>query len=93
MYYGIKKGKVIPIYGHKIFERIGRHKFFITWKTTKKNLPGKTFHGTFYNTRKAAQDKYLTRRERRTRQRRPKKKHYTRKQRRHRYKKRKTRRR
>ena len=48
--------------------------FFITWKTTKKNLPGKTFHGTFYNTRKAAQDKYLTRRERRTRQRRPKKK-------------------
>jgi len=91
MYYGIKKGKVIPIYGHKIFERIGRHKFFITWKTTKKNLPGKTFHGTFYNTRKAAQDKYLTRRERRTRRRRPKKKHYTRKQRRHRYKKRKTR--
>ena len=86
IYYGRKKGKVIPIYGHKIFERIGRHKFFITWKTTKKNLPGKTFHGTFYKTRKEAQDKYLTRREHHSRRRRHKKRHRG-------YKKRKTRRR
>ena len=36
--------------------------FLLLGKLPKKNLPGKTFHGTFYNTRKAAQDKYLTRR-------------------------------
>lgn len=53
-YYGKKKGKVIPIYGHKIQKRIGRHKFYILWKTTKKNLPGKTYYGKFYKTRKAA---------------------------------------
>jgi len=53
-YYGRKKGKVIPIYGHKIPKRIGRHRFYISWKTTKKNLPGKTYHGKFYYTRKEA---------------------------------------
>lgn len=53
-YYGRKKGKVIPLYGHKIARRIGRHRFFIQWKTTKKNLPGKTYYGKFYNTRKEA---------------------------------------
>ena len=53
-YYGRKKGKVIPLYGHKIFKRIGRHASYIIWKTTKKNLPGKTFYGKFYTTRKAA---------------------------------------
>ena len=51
-YYGRKKGKVIQIYGHKIPKRIGRHRFIIKWKTTKKNLPGKTYYGKFYNTRK-----------------------------------------
>ena len=54
-YYGRKKGKAIPIYGHKIPKRIGRRRFYISWKTTKKNLPGKTYHGNFYYTRKEAQ--------------------------------------
>ena len=53
-YYGRKNGKVIPLYGHKISKRIGRHASYIIWKTTKKNLPGKTFYGKFYTTRKAA---------------------------------------
>ena len=52
--YGRKRGKVIPIYGHKIPQRIGRHRFYILWKTTKKNLPGKTYHGRFYSSRKQA---------------------------------------
>ena len=77
-YYGRKKGKVIQIYGHKISKRIGRHRFFIKWKTTKKNLPGKTYYGKFYNTRKAAQQglrapktrRRRTKRRRRTRRRR-----------------------
>lgn len=70
VYYGRKKGKVIPIYGHKISKRIGRHRVYITWKTTKKNLPGKTYHGTFYKTRKDARGKRLTRGERRSKRRR-----------------------
>ena len=53
-YYGRKKDKIIPIYGHKIAKRIGRHRFYILWKTTKKNLPGKTYNGKMYNTRKQA---------------------------------------
>jgi len=56
-YFGRKNGKVISIYGHKIFKKIGRHNFFISWKTTKKNLPGKTFYGKIYNTQKDAQIK------------------------------------
>ena len=53
-YYGRRKGKIIPIYGHKVRKKIGRHKSYIIWKTTKRNLPGKTYHGKFYKTRKAA---------------------------------------
>ena len=67
--YGRKRGKVIPIYGHKIPQRIGRHRFYILWKTTKKNLPGKTYHGRFYSTRKKAQRRTRQRRHRRTRRR------------------------
>lgn len=67
-YYGRKKGKVIQLYGHKIPKRIGRHRFIIKWKTTKKNLPNKTYYGKFYNTRKAAQQRIRTSR-RKTRRR------------------------
>ena len=68
-YYGIKKDKIIPIYGHKIAKRLGRHRFYILWKTTKKNLPGKTYYGKMYNTRKEARaskkGKHTSRRRRR----------------------------
>ena len=47
VYYGRKKGKVIPIYGHKISKRIGRHRFYITWKTTKKICQEKHIMGHF----------------------------------------------
>jgi len=71
-YYGRKKGKVIQIYGHKIARRIGRHRFVIKWKTTKKNLPGKTYYGKFYNTRKAARQGLRAPKTRRHRRRRRK---------------------
>ena len=40
-YYGRKKGQVIPIYGHKIHKRIGRHKFYISWENDKKKFTRK----------------------------------------------------
>ena len=56
-YFGIKKGKIIKIYAHKIFKKIGRHSSYTLWKTTKKNLPGKTYYGKFYKTRKQAKNR------------------------------------
>ena len=53
-YYGIKNNKVIELYPHKIKKSIGRHKYIILWKTTKENLPGKTFHGKFYKSKEEA---------------------------------------
>lgn len=53
-YYGIKNNKVIELYPHKIKKSIGRHKYIILWKTTKENLPGKTFHGRFYKSKEEA---------------------------------------
>ena len=52
--YGIRKNKIIIIYPHKIKTKIGRHNYKILWKTTKNNIPGKTFHGTFYNSKEEA---------------------------------------
>ena len=56
-YYGIKNNKVVTLYPHKKLKKrsTGRHKSYILWKTTRKNLPGKTFHGKFYKTRSQAQ--------------------------------------
>ena len=42
------------MYPHKIKKSIGRHKYIISWKTTKENLPGKTFHGKFYKSKEEA---------------------------------------
>ena len=53
-YYGIKNNKLIKLYPHKIKKSIGRHKYIILWKTTKENLPGKTFHGKFYKSKEEA---------------------------------------
>ena len=53
-YYGIKNNKVTELYPHKIKKSIGRHKYIILWKTTKENLPGKTFHGKFYKSKEEA---------------------------------------
>lgn len=53
-HYGIKNNKVIELYPHKVKKSIGRHKYIILWKTTKENLPGKTFHGKFYNSKEEA---------------------------------------
>jgi hypothetical protein len=53
-YYGIQNNKVIQIYPHKIEKKIGRHNYYILWKTTKENLPGKTFHGKFYKSKEEA---------------------------------------
>uniref|UniRef100_A0A6C0F534 WGR domain-containing protein n=1 Tax=viral metagenome TaxID=1070528 RepID=A0A6C0F534_9ZZZZ len=55
-YYGIKNNKVIELYPHKIKKSIGRHKYIILWKTTKENLPGKTFHGKFYKSKEEAME-------------------------------------
>lgn len=52
--YGIKNNKVIEIYPHKIEKKIGRNNYYILWKTTKENLPGKTFHGKFYKSKEEA---------------------------------------
>lgn len=52
--YGIKNGKVIKVYPHKISRKIGRQNYYILWKTTRKNLPRKTFHGKFYKSKKQA---------------------------------------
>lgn len=54
IYYGIKNNKVIKLYPHKIEKKIGRHNYYILWKTTKNNLSGKTFHGKFYKTKEDA---------------------------------------
>lgn len=53
-YYGIKNNKVIQLYPHKIKKSIGRHKYIISWKTTKGNISGKTFHGKFYMSKQEA---------------------------------------
>lgn len=53
--YGIKKGRVVKLYPHKISKKIGTHKYNIQWKTTRKNLPGKKFHGKFYPSKKDAE--------------------------------------
>ena len=54
IYYGNKNNKVIKLYPHKIKKKIGRHNYYILWKTTKNNLSGKTFHGKFYKTKEDA---------------------------------------
>ena len=56
-HYGIKNNKVIELYPHKIQKSIGRHKYIILWKTTKGNLPGKTFHGKFYKSKEEAMER------------------------------------
>jgi broad specificity phosphatase PhoE len=53
-YFGIKKGKVIKLYKHKILKKIGRYNSVISWRTSRKNLPRTTYYGKFYKTRKAA---------------------------------------
>ena len=52
--YGIKNGKLVKLYPHKLQKKLGKHKSYISWKTTRKNLPGKTFHGKFYKSKKDA---------------------------------------
>ena len=52
--YGIKGNKIIKIYPHKIHKKIGRHNYYLLWKTTKKNTPGKTYHGKFYKSKEEA---------------------------------------
>jgi len=44
----------IELYPHKIEKKIGRHNYYILWKTTRENLPGKTFHGKFYKSKEEA---------------------------------------
>ena len=39
---------------HKIHKKIGRHNYYLLWKTTKKNTPGKTYHGKFYKSKEEA---------------------------------------
>jgi len=53
--YGIKNGKIVKIYPHKISKKIGKHNHYVLWKTTRKNLPRKTYHGKFYNSKKNAE--------------------------------------
>ncbi len=54
--YGIKRNKVITVYGHKkqYKEKVGRHRSYTLWKTTRKNLPGKIYQGRFFNTKEQA---------------------------------------
>ena len=54
--YGIKRKRVIKVYGHKMKfkEKVGRHRTYTLWKTTRKNLPGKTYQGRFFNTKEQA---------------------------------------
>ena len=59
--YGVKKNKVVKLYGHRITKRIGRHHYYTLWKTTRKNLPGKTYHGKFFNSKKAAKNHTMRR--------------------------------
>ena len=56
--YGIKNNKIIKVYAHKKSKKMKKNKYHILWKTTRKNLPGKTFHGKFYKSKKDA-NKYL----------------------------------
>ena len=53
-HYGIRGNNVIELYPHRIPRSIGRHKYIISWKTTKENLPNKTFHGKFYKSKEEA---------------------------------------
>jgi hypothetical protein len=55
--YGIKNKKVIKIYPHKVFKKIGRHNFVIKWKTSKIYSADNNFYGKFYKTEKEAKDK------------------------------------
>ena len=54
--YGIKRNKVITVYGHKkqYKEKVGRHRSYTLWKTTRKNLPGKIYQGRFFSTKEQA---------------------------------------
>ena len=63
--YGVKKNRVVKLYGHRITKRIGRHNFYTLWKTTRKNLPGKTYHGKFFNSKKAAKNYTMRRKSKR----------------------------
>ena len=54
--YGVRKNRVVKLYPHKITKKIGRHNYYVLWKTTRKNLPGKTYHYKFFNTKEAAKD-------------------------------------
>lgn len=55
--FGIKKGKIIKIYPHKISKKRGKNNYYISWKTTRKNLSNKTFHGKFYKSKEEAKKK------------------------------------
>tara|TARA_B110000971_G_scaffold199984_1_gene217675 strand:- start:2505 stop:3089 length:585 start_codon:yes stop_codon:yes gene_type:complete len=55
-HYGIRGNNVIELYPHRIPRSIGRHKYIISWKTTKENLPNKTFHGKFYKSKEEAKE-------------------------------------
>ena len=54
--YGLRKNKIIKLYPHKITKKNGRYNYYISWKTTKKNLPNKRYHGKFFNTIKHAKN-------------------------------------
>ena len=54
--YGVRKNRVVKLYPHKITKKIGRHNYYVLWKTTRKNLPGKTYHYKFFNTKEGAKD-------------------------------------
>ena len=57
--YGIKRNR-IRVYGHKMKfkEKVGRHKTYTLWKTTRKNLPGKTYQGRFFKQKQAMKAKH-----------------------------------
>lgn len=70
--YGIRKGRIIKIYAHKRKRKTRRHKSYILWKRTKRNLPNKTYRGKLYKTRKAAlsrkKNRFRSKKKRKSRQ-------------------------
>jgi hypothetical protein len=48
-HYGVVKGKKVKLYPHNVKKTIGRRKYYVLWKTTKKNIPGKIYRGKLYS--------------------------------------------
>ena len=48
-HYGLIKGKKVKLYPHNVKKTIGRRKYYVLWKTTKKNIPGKIYRGKLYS--------------------------------------------